>query len=273
MSVHSGSKATDKGWHENCNVLGVKTIHGQLVASLTPSTDDRDLLRIINFFDLHYLNRLPEDSSGNAELLGSECRDSQEQVDRYLQSLGCPVSFDASGRADAETRTRIVEWITAQSVSIAYRRTSHRYQSIANGNNKEWDEKLATQAQAFADALQVKDSPARQSLENLARSLGLPIHDDPLVLVSAILELAVADTSVVNPATDRCADRTIDLSTFPLGLPGSTDNVALCGKVLRLLHIRHLRMLQDGITDILADLQTHTGHGEINTKLKKIGRG
>ena len=64
-----------------------------------------------------------------------------------------------------------------------------------------------------------------------------------------------------------------DLSMFPLGFSSGDATVDRCATVLRMLYLRDLRVLQDGINDILETAQQYTANPKTDARLGKVGRG
>ena len=61
--------------------------------------------------------------------------------------------------------------------------------------------------------------------------------------------------------------------TFPLGF-GSLGSAALddAGRVLRMLHVRELRRLQDGVNAIVVGMQEFTANPKTDSRLGRVGR-
>ena len=63
------------------------------------------------------------------------------------------------------------------------------------------------------------------------------------------------------------------LSEFPLGfeIDGADDTVLDALKVVRLLHIKELRILQTKINEMLVAIQDITARPKVSQKLGKVG--
>lgn len=64
-----------------------------------------------------------------------------------------------------------------------------------------------------------------------------------------------------------------DLSMFPLGFSSGDATVDRCATVLRMLYLRDLRILQDGINNVLETAQQYTANPKTDARLGKVGRG
>ena len=60
---------------------------------------------------------------------------------------------------------------------------------------------------------------------------------------------------------------------FPLGFSSGDATVDRCATVLRMLYLRDLRELQDGVNGILETAQQYTANPKTDAALGKVGRG
>lgn len=68
---------------------------------------------------------------------------------------------------------------------------------------------------------------------------------------------------------------TIDIprmGDIPLGFETGDKVVDKTAKIMRALHVRPLRQVQDDINHIVADMQALTANPKTNSKLGKVGR-
>lgn len=138
--------------------------------------------------------------------------------------------------------------------------------------------------------LPVVDGAARsptvaQALAGLLRTLHLP--DDGALLPSPvdgalvaadIVRHIVSDVATTTAAAASDAQRDdprndchVQVDQVPLGFSTGDDGTDRIATIMRLLHVRQLRSLQDDINNIIADMQALTANPQTNSKLGKVG--
>lgn len=118
------------------------------------------------------------------------------------------------------------------------------------------------------------DADIAQALASIIDTLKLP----PATLSSTSLDVAtvaadvvqniVNDISTENLQNDRDLPLITDISS---GIKTGDDIVDRAATVIRAVHVRELRTLQDDINQLISDLQSLTANPQTNAKLGKVG--
>lgn len=181
---------------------------------------------------------------------------------KYLAELGCPGKIASSGRRERLT------WLVGQAVKLKFLKNPARY------NNSEPGQRRRQKALGDCD---VSSPEFRSKVEDLAGKLAVPLHPDPSVTFEACCTLireraAKSDTDVAAKAKGQ----TVTLSEHSMGVPPElrSSDPALCDalKILRLLHLKDLRGLQDEINNTIETVQAVTANPKTDTRLGKVGR-
>lgn len=121
----------------------------------------------------------------------------------------------------------------------------------------------------------------RASIEGLLTLLGVPTSlqahqvDDALSVCSDLVDFLISRQTADNDGQDAVASGLVDgmdLESVCLGFGLDDAVVGRFAKVMRVLHIRQLRELQNGINEVMADMQAVTANPKTNSKLGKVGR-
>lgn len=138
----------------------------------------------------------------------------------------------------------------------------------------------------YSDAAPIYNTPVDPWQGNMIPTLE-GCADDPEVMkqvcmmlktmgIEQVPESAEEGLNVVADVTESLSrglgDATMNLSDMPLGFSTGDKAVDTCAKVLRVLQLRRLRDLQDGINDTIGNMQRITANPKTDAKRGKVGR-
>ena len=160
------------------------------------------------------------------------------------------------------------------SVRLDYGDNIDKFKNATSPGNQQ---NSSSQSTNPLDAIDVNDSDFKAGVTSLAGLLQIPPHSDHTQVVKAISILvqqrlnkqALDEVQKVGikPFNQVPMDK-IDLG-FETGDYISTE----ASKVLRLLHVKELRELQDSVNEAIVNVQALTANPKTDTKLGKVGRG
>lgn len=118
------------------------------------------------------------------------------------------------------------------------------------------------------------DTDIAQALTSIIDTLKLPSAAlssaslDVATVAADVVQNIVNDVSTENLYHDRDLPLITDMSS---GIRSGDEIVDRAATVIRALHVRELRTLQDDINQLISDLQSLTANPQTNTKLGKVG--
>lgn len=207
---------------------------------LTPS-DPHLHQKLICWLEDAYIRRLPIPSR---ESLREQAF--LPALKQYLAALDAPPPED--------DLLPTVAYLTDLALHLHYQDSPHLY----NTPHDPWEGRCVPVIPDAAD-----DVAVLASVKQLTDTLGMPEPDsavDGLRALADIVESANSD------------GKEVSLDEMPLGFETGDPAVDQAAKVLRLLYVRRLREVQDGINEIVAAMQNVTADPKTNSKLGKVGR-
>ncbi|WPT11098.1 RNA transcription, translation and transport factor protein [Picochlorum sp. SENEW3] len=202
----------------------------------------------------------------------------QEAVGKYVKELNCPVPEDSS--SDTQPRALSVHafvWLLGYAVGVAYE------------DGEDYDDVLTKhvmhagiQPESYEPKTILDDidtDEAREALRSVCSILGVKTSGE--ITVEGLSRCLYRVEHEIVPVLRRKGDMSFSLDddqkirqVIPLGFQTGDEQVDLAARVLRILHIKELRRLQNAIDDaivahqeVTANPRTETGRG--NTKKKK----
>jgi len=221
----------------------------------------------------------------------------EEAFDKYWKDVGFPVDWKVM------ERTQIVDMLLGYALRLEYGDNADKFKAVTPEAAKE-----AAVAKPILntgnplDNLEPTSDDFRKGLLTVAQTLDIPLHDDPLVLASAIAKTIKAKLSkdVLLPKEDKSPSPQPQQQPQQLTLGGrkkivassisatsgsafpyetsdlgfETGDAALDNacRILRLLHIKDLRDLQTKINEIIVGVQIHTADPKTDQRLGVVGR-
>jgi len=217
----------------------------------------------------------------------------EDAFDKYWNDVGFPLSWK-----DLE-RTQIVDMFLGYALRLEYGDNADKFKTITPDAAKE----AAVAKPIFntgnpLDNLDPTSEEFRKGLISVAQTLEIPLHDDPLVLASAVAKTVKAKLSkdVLLPKEDKSPSpqpQQLSLggrkkivassigatssAAFPyessdLGFETGDPALDNACRILRLLHIKDLRDLQTKINEIIVAVQIHTADPKTDQRLGVVGR-
>jgi len=213
--------------------------------------------------------------------------------DKYWSDVGFPINWKEM------ERTQIVDMLLGYALRLEYGDNVDKFKAVTPEAAKE-----AAVAKPILntgnplDNLDPNSEDFRKGLITVAQTLEIPLHDDPLILASAIAKTVKAKLSkeVLLPKEDKSPSpqpqqlsvggrkkivgssiSATSGSAFPYessDLGFETGDAALDNacRILRLLHIKDLRDLQTKINEIIVAVQIHTADPKTDQRLGVVGR-
>eukprot|EP01112_Ceratiomyxa_fruticulosa_P015926 TRINITY_DN476_c0_g1_i2.p1 TRINITY_DN476_c0_g1~~TRINITY_DN476_c0_g1_i2.p1 ORF type:complete len:263 (-),score=57.05 TRINITY_DN476_c0_g1_i2:63-851(-) len=206
-----------------------------------------------------------------------------QHFSQYLSEIQCPY---ANVSTQKEERVRVVDWLLSYAIGLEY---SDNASQINESAQKYLDEKKVESHAMDISSTNLDDPEFQKSLSALASTLNLPPHDNPSVLLSAVvnllqrkfspLALQEAQKSYEQEKGESSGSKNnnnnisqLDTSDFPLGFDTNDDILNKAATVLRLLYIADMRELQTKINDLIVIAQFFTANPKTNTRIGKLGR-
>lgn len=119
-----------------------------------------------------------------------------------------------------------------------------------------------------------KDPQVAKAVERLSQTVGIDTSslEDPSDGVSVVADIAEFLVQQKESGTPVDVSSLPSLEDIPLGFKTGEPAVDRAATVMRLLHVRQLRALQNDINDLIGDMQALTANPKTNSKLGKVGR-
>lgn len=217
----------------------------------------------------------------------------EEALDKYWKDVGFPINWNEM------ERSQVVDMLLGYALRLEYGDNVDKYKAVTPEAAKEAAvSKPILSTGNPLDNLDPSSEEFRKGLKTVAQALEIPLHDDPLILVSAIAKTIKAKLSkdVLLPKEEKSpspAPQQLTLggrkkitgssisatsgAAFPYessDLGFDTGDAALDNacRILRLLHIKDLRELQTKINEIIVAVQVHTADPKTDQRLGVVGR-
>lgn len=186
---------------------------------------------------------------------------------QYLDDLGCSIK--------SKDQSSLTDWILGYAVRLEYADHLDEFKTVLSAAGK-------TPANTTSDNplndLDFQSADFKAGVASLATLLQIPPHQDHLTVLKAVCFLVNEKFSKealerVNKEGTKQVKQTIPLEKVDLGFETSDYITAEASKILRLLHIRDLRELQNRVNEAIVAVQSITANPKTDTKLGKVGRG
>lgn len=229
---------------------------------LPPLDDALALQTLVAWLEDSHIRRHPPSERGSLVR-----RDFLPALRTYLAALTAPphvVPPAAASRGDPDAIAPAAQWLVDVALALFYADDAHIYNEPVDP----WHGLCVPYVSGAAQDPEVKEA----SLE-LLRALG--VKEEPASAEDAVHVVAdLVETAVARPALpdidEQEALRMLD--EIPLGFATGDADVDRTAKVIRLLHMKELRTLQDDINDVVMDMQKVTANPKTNSKLGRVGR-
>lgn len=188
----------------------------------------------------------------------------QKAFKKYLDDLECP--------HEPTNRAATLDWLLGYAVRLEYGDNVEKYK----GASKPGAGGASKQSSNPLDNLDFNDPDFKAGVASLASLLQIPPHPDHLTQLKAICILVKERLS--KQALDRLQKEgikhaeSIPLDKVELGFETSDYITTEAAKILRMLHIRELRDLQNSANQAIVLIQQVTANPKTDTKLGKVGR-
>ena len=225
---------------------------------------------LIAYLEDRYIRQLtPEARAG---LRGNE----SGALHAYLEELGA--SEELLAASDAGHSGRVESWLLNLALHYEY------------GDNQAKYEEAATAAAAASTSSETLIAAADTDLLGLLRAFGVPAAASSTESLQQIVKAArqrpriPPPSATVPPPKSLPAKRALassasrppleglSASTFPLGFEtGGGAGLESAARVLRMLHVRELRRLQDEVNRVIVALQEFTANPKTDARLGRVG--
>jgi len=213
-----------------------------------------------------------------------------QAFDRYWKDVGFPLDWK-----DLE-RTQIVDLLLGYALRLEYGDNVEKFKAATPEAAK-----TAAAAKPLIntgnplDNLDPTSDEFRKGLLTVAQTLEVPLHDDPLVMATAIAKIVKTKLSkdvlipkeekspspaptiggrkrITGSSASAASSAAFPYETSDLGFDTGDPAVNEAAKILRLLHIKDLRDLQTKINELIVAVQLHTADPKTDQRLGKVGR-
>lgn len=218
----------------------------------------------------------------------------EEAFDKYWNDVGFPISDWKSLE-----RSQVVDMLLSYALRLEYGDNVEKFKAITPEAAKE-----AAVAKPILntgnplDNLEPNSDDFRKGLIAVAQTLEIPLHDDPLVLATAIAKTIKAKLSkevllpkeekspspqpqqltlggrkkITGSSVSATSGAAFPYETSDLGFDTGDAALDNACRILRLLHIKDLRELQTKINEIIVAVQIHTADPKTDQRLGVVGR-
>lgn len=206
----------------------------------------------------------------------------QEAVEKYLKELNCPAPENAlSGTQPRALSVHAFVWLLGYAVGVAYE------------DGLDYDDVLTKQVihagiqpESYDPKTILDDvdtDEAREAFRSVCSILGVKTSGE--ITVEGLSRCIYRVEHEIVPVLRRKGDIGFSLDddqkirqVIPLGFQTGNEQVDMAARVLRILHIKELRRLQNAIDDaivahqeVTANPRTETGRGNSKKKKNKMG--
>jgi len=217
----------------------------------------------------------------------------EEAFDKYWNDVGFPVNWKEL------ERSQVVDMLLSYALRLEYGDNVDKFKAVTPEAAKE-----AAVAKPILntgnplDNLDPNSDDFRKGLITVAQTLEIPLHDDPLVLASAVAKTIQAKLSkdvllpkeekspspqpqqlslggrkkIMGSSISATSGAAFPYETSDLGFETGDAVLDNACRVLRLLHIKDLRDLQTRINEIIVAVQIHTADPKTDQRLGVVGR-
>ncbi|ESP00602.1 hypothetical protein LOTGIDRAFT_112115 [Lottia gigantea] len=191
-------------------------------------------------------------------------------VAQYLKDVNSPYSFGSS----QEEKLAVVDWLLGYAVRLEHGDNLDKYKQVTPESVQAKARKPAGSSNNPLDRLDFNDPDFKAGVTSLSMLLKVPPHSDHLVQLKAI-SLLIQDrmASIKNNQNPPKKDEAIPLAQTVLGFETKDYIINEAAKIIRLLHIKELRDLQNNINSAIVSVQAITADPKTDQKLGKVGRG
>ncbi|XP_074657306.1 RNA transcription, translation and transport factor protein-like isoform X2 [Tubulanus polymorphus] len=187
----------------------------------------------------------------------------------YIQDLSCPYN-----PAD---RSAVLDWLLGYAVKLEYGDSVDKYKSMSADKFTEEQKKEAiSKSTNPLDALDFEGPDFKAGVASLAQLLKVPPHTDHKEVLKAICLLIKEKFN--KDEMDKAGKsydgkiECIPLDKTDLGFDAGDNVNNEAAKILRLLHIKELRDLQNRINQAIVEVQAMTANPKTDQRLGKVGR-
>ncbi|KAK6180422.1 hypothetical protein SNE40_012582 [Patella caerulea] len=192
----------------------------------------------------------------------------ENHLKQYLTELNCPFVYEES------MKSSVIDWLLGYAVRLDYGDNVDKFKSITPAVMQQSNGSKALISDNPMDRLDFHDPDFKAGVTSLSMLLKIPPHSDHLVMLKAI-GLLIQDrmSSLQNKSSGSTKDEYIPIAQTQLGFETKDYIINEAAKIIRLLHIKELRDLQNNINSAIVNVQAITADPRTDQKLGKVGRG
>jgi RLL motif-containing protein 1 len=212
-----------------------------------------------------FLRQLPMEGAARGALRSGAAN----ALPDYLEELGAPSwvkRYEQSGNYVA-----VCSWLVNAALQYEYGDNSQAHEDAAAkaaSTLKHDDPELVGLAEAMQVGLVADAASTLQAVVKAARSRPRPTPPAPLSAPKRLASDAPASRKRELAPLEGLGDEVFPFGFSLEGTPALND----AARVLRMLHVRELRRMQDGINAIIACMQDYTANPKTDSKLGRVGR-
>ncbi|BFZ11640.1 hypothetical protein BsWGS_14679 [Bradybaena similaris] len=190
-----------------------------------------------------------------------------DALKQYLAQLNCPY--------DVSDRRALLDWLLGYAVRLEFGDEVEKYKNVTPEKLQQRSSQKPLNSTNPLDNLDFESAEFKAGITSLAMLLQIPPHHDQLDLLKAICVLVQEKFSqgAIDAAQKNKAlkDDHIPLEKTELGFEAGDYIMTEAAKILRLLHIRDLRDLQNEINGAIVAVQKITADPKTDSRLGKVG--
>jgi len=190
----------------------------------------------------------------------------EDSLKSYISDLGYTGPLDQ--------RLVLTDWLLGYAVRLDYGDNIDKFQNATSPGSQQ---NCSAQSSNPLDGVDVNDPDFKAGVMSLAGLLQIPPHPDHIQVLKAI---SIIVQQRLNKQAVEEVQKTgikpvhqIPMDKIDLGFETGDSISTEAAKILRLLHVKELRELQDSINEAIVNVQALTANPKTDTKLGKVGRG
>lgn len=180
--------------------------------------------------------------------------------------------LDLGYTGPVEKKAVMVDWVLGYAVRLEYGDNIDKFKDASAPAAQATSGKISNPLDNF----DFNDPDVKAGIVSLSTLLQIPPHLDHIQVLKAVCILVQQRLSkdVVDKIQKEGVKPSsqIPMDKIDLGFEASDYISAEAAKILRLLHVKELRELQDSVNEAIVNVQKLTANPKTDTKLGKVGR-